>query len=59
MWESKLLVLTGDAERDQELIRQWTDAGWTLAVVVPYRDEWHAFVMRWIDNLDGQVDRPF
>ncbi len=50
MWESKLIVLTGDAQRDQELIRAFTDDGWTLAVVVPYRDEWHAFFMRWRDQ---------
>jgi hypothetical protein len=57
MGESKLLVLTGDVDRDQETIRRWTDAGWTLAVVVPYRHEWHAFFMRWIDPPDGQTDR--
>ena len=58
MWESKLLVLARDTELDQARIRPWTDVGWTLVVVVRYRDEWHAFLMRWIDPPDGQTDRP-
>jgi len=58
MWESKLLVLTGDGLRDQERIGTWTDDGWTLAVVVTYRYERHAFLMRWKDTPDGQPDHP-
>jgi len=58
MWESKLLVLSRDVEQDEALIRQWTVAGWMLVVVVRWRDEWHAFLMRWIDTPDDQTDRP-
>jgi hypothetical protein len=49
-------VLTGDQAHDDELIRKWVTDGWTLAVVVPWRDEWHAFVMRWIDTPDERRD---
>ncbi len=51
MWEQRLILLSEDPDQDRAALKLFVRDGWTVAVIVSYRDGLRqAFLFRWVDE---------